>query len=337
MKIDVILGAGTAASEVESLGELADGFGIHTLWGSSFPSRRDPLLMMAGLTGSTRKIRLGAMPVSPYEVHPLRIADSLMTFNEMCGGRASILIGGLGHSVMRVTGLTPDRRVQSVRDCLHILKGISPDRMLEYEGDCYTLTNYRPEWATDSPPLVYVGATGPNMLAMSAGIADGVMMSDVPLRKMPEVLESIDRGLADGGRTRPAFRVNNFFAWHIKRDREESMREARRELVWRGLLQKWHTSTFLSDEDAEFVESNRGAFLDAFLAQTHVIEGVPDALVDALVENLTFSGGIDAIDGAIEHLRAFENAGLDEVALKVHGDPAGAIRMIGERLVPALA
>lgn len=336
MKIDIILGAGHAAAEVEALGELADGYGLNTFWNQSFPSRREPLLMMAGLTKSTRQIRLGTMPVSPYEVHPLRLADSLLTFNEMCDGRASVLIGGLGHSVMRVTALEPKRRVTAVRDCASILTSLSPGEMLNYEGDCYSLLNYQPEWAGAGPPRVYVGSTGKQMLKMAAQVADGIMMSDVPLGKMAEVLEHIDGGLAAAGRERGDLLLNNFFAWHIKEDREASMREARRELIWRGLLQAWHTAPFLGDEDAAFVESKKDAFLQAFLNHNHVIDGVPDEIVEALVDNLTFAGGIDNLGRVVEHLRAFEKAGLDEVALKVHDDPADAIRLIGEHLVPAL-
>ena len=116
MKIDVILDAGLPAEQVDELGQLADRYGIHTLWGSCFASRRDPLLTMAGLARTTTRVRLGTLPVSPYEVHPLRIADSLLTFNEFSKGRGAILIGGLGHSTMRVTGLCPVRRLDSVRD-----------------------------------------------------------------------------------------------------------------------------------------------------------------------------------------------------------------------------
>ena len=50
MKIDVILDAGMPAQQVEELGQLADRYGINTLWGSCFASCRDPLLTMAGLT-----------------------------------------------------------------------------------------------------------------------------------------------------------------------------------------------------------------------------------------------------------------------------------------------
>jgi alkanesulfonate monooxygenase SsuD/methylene tetrahydromethanopterin reductase-like flavin-dependent oxidoreductase (luciferase family) len=337
MKIDIILDAGMPAAQVEELGQLADGYGIQTLWGSCFASRRDPLLTMAGLARSTSRIRLGTMPVSPYEVHPLRIADSLLTFNELTGGRAVILIGGLGHSTTRVTGLQPFRRLDSVRDCVSILKGISPDTPLNYSGERFQLTDYCPEWATATAPLIYVGATGPKMLRMSAAVADGVMMSDVPLARMAEVAGYIDLGLGDAGHQRPDFRINNFFAWHIKRDREASMAEARQGLIWRGLLQEWHISTFLEKEECALVEAHRPAFLQAFLQRSDRIEGVPEKIVDALVENLTFAGDESRVDVAIEHLQAFEKAGLDEVALKVHENPEDAIRMIGERLVPALS
>ena len=325
MKIDIILGAGHSAAEVEKLGSLADGYGLNTFWNQSFPSRREPLLMMAGLTKSTQRIHLGTLPVSPYEVHPLRLADSLLTFNEMCGGRATVLVGGLGHSVMRVTALEPTRRITAVRDCVSILTGISPVEMLNYAGECYSLMNYLPEWATSGPPRVYVGSTGPLMLTMAAQVADGIMMSDVPLGKMGEVLGHIDRGLDIGNRERGDLRLNNFFAWHIKEDHAASMREARRELIWRGLLQPWHTAPFLGDEGAAFVESKKDAFLQAFLNHNDVIDGVPDQIVEALVDNLTFAGGLDGIGQVVEHLRAFEKAGLNEVALKVHDDPADAI------------
>jgi alkanesulfonate monooxygenase SsuD/methylene tetrahydromethanopterin reductase-like flavin-dependent oxidoreductase (luciferase family) len=337
MRIDVILDAGMPAPQVDELGRLADGLGIQTLWGSCFASRRDPVLTMAALTRTTSRVRLGTMPVSPYEVHPQRMADTLLTFNELCNGRANILVGGLGHSTTRVTGLLPTRRLDSVRDCISILKGISPERPLQYTGERYQLTDYCPEWATETPPLIYVGATGPNMLRMSSSIADGVMMSDVPLTRMSEVMGNIDKGLADAGRSRKDFRINNFFAWHVKKDRAASMAEARQGLIWRGLLQEWHISTFLDAEQCALVEEHRGAFMNAFLQRSDRIEGVPEDIVDALVENLTFAGDESRIETAIGHLKAFESAGLTEVALKVHDEPADAIRMIGEHLVPALS
>ncbi|MBL8223999.1 MAG: LLM class flavin-dependent oxidoreductase [Chromatiales bacterium] len=336
MDIDIILGAGHTAAQVEELGALAEDSGIHTLWVSSFPGERDAWLSLPGLARQTRRLRLGVLPVSPYESHPLRLLETLYTLNEQAGGRASVLVGGLGRSVARVTGLKPVRRVAAVRDCVRILTGVRPDRPLDYTGSEFSLTGYQPRWISEPRPFVGVGATGPRMLAMAGEFADGVMMSDVPLVRMPEVLGHIDAGLAAGGRGRHAFRVNNFFAWHIGTDREAALADARRELCWRGLLQPWHTAGFLGDEQAAWVEANWPLFLQAFLKRTDRIEGVPEPLVDSLVQNLTFAGGLDDIPRVAAELHAFAEAGLDQVALKVHGNPAEAIRLIGDRLLPAV-
>ena len=127
MKIDVILEAGLPAARVETLAVQAERYGVQTLWVASFPGRRDPVPALALASRATTRIRLATLPVSPYEVHPLRLADQLLTLNELSNGRATILIGGLGHSVSRVTGLQPTRRVTAVRDTIRILKGLRPD------------------------------------------------------------------------------------------------------------------------------------------------------------------------------------------------------------------
>jgi hypothetical protein len=77
-------------------------------------------------------------------------------------------------------------------------------------------------------------------------------------------------------------------------------------------------------------------FLNAFLRSTDVIENVPDTLINKMIENISFVGGLDQIEPAIETLKGFADAGLTEIALRVHDDPADAIRLIGEKVWPAL-
>ena len=48
------------------------------------------------------------------------------------------------------------------------------------------------------------------------------------------------------------------------------------------------------------------------------------------------SGDYESIDGHIETLRRYRDMGLDEVAFKLHEDQEAAIRIIGERILPAL-
>jgi 5,10-methylenetetrahydromethanopterin reductase len=336
MKVQVFLEAGIAPAAVAELGGLAEQAGVETLWASSFPARREPFLCLSALAARQPGLRLGAVPISPFELHPLKIADSLLTLNEMSGGRASVTIGGMGHSVMRVTALEPTRRVTAVRECVEILKCAASGEPVDYQGELYTLTNYQADWLTAPPPRVYVGANGPQMLKMAGRVADGVMLSDVPLARMAEVQGYIDAGHVAAGRSSAKPRLANFFAWHIHADRKAARAEARMELIWRGLLLPWHTSPFLGEKDAAFVDEHRDAFLQAFLKRSPEIEGVPDQLVDALVDNLTFTGGPEDIEGIATQINEFAQAGLDEVTLKVHGDVREALALIGGRLVPAL-
>ena len=337
MKVQIFLEAGIAPAQVAELGALAAEAGVQTLWASSFPGRREPLLCLSALAAVKPRLRIGAVPLSPYETHPLKMAEAVLTLNELSGGKMSVTVGGLGHSVMRVTGLTPARRVTAVHDCIEIIRAAASGEFSNYQGKVYSLLNYQADWLNEAPPLLYVGANGPQMLQMAGAVADGVMLSDVPLLRMAEVREHMSVGRDKGALRGTPLKVANFFAWHIKDDKAEAEAEARMEMIWRGLLQPWHTAPFLGDEDAAFIDSKRDAFFQAFLQRTPSIEGVPEHLVQALVDNLTFTGGPDDIDRIADDLNNFAEAGLDEVTLKIHGDAKQAIRLIGERLIPALS
>ena len=336
MKVQVFLEAGINPIEVVELGKLAEQAGIGTLWASSFPARREPFMCLTPLAAQQRQLQVGAVPISPFELHPLKIADSLLTLNELSGGRAAVTIGGMGHSVMRVTGLKPDRRVRAVRECVEIINAAATGEPVDYQGEIFQLTNYQADWLTADAPTIYVGANGPMMLKMAGRVADGVMLSDVPLSRMAEVNTNMQAGREAAGRAGEPLKVANFFAWHIKEDRALAQAEARMEMIWRGLLQAWHTSPFLGEEDAAFVEEHKDAFLQAFLQRSPQIEGVPEHLIQSLVDNLTFTGGPEDIDKIAAHLAEFAAAGLDAVTLKIHGDAHEAINLIGKYLVPAL-
>jgi alkanesulfonate monooxygenase SsuD/methylene tetrahydromethanopterin reductase-like flavin-dependent oxidoreductase (luciferase family) len=174
------------------------------------------------------------------------------------------------------------------------------------------------------------------MLRMAGELADGVMLSDCTETLMPETLAALDGGLAAAGRTRAGFEVSNFWAWHVKRNRELAQREARRELVWRGAMLRSHTGPFLAPADAQWVEQNFHRFLKAFVERTHVIEGVPEPIVAALVEGLTFTGDESDIPRIVERLQSFERSGQTAIALRLFDEPEQGLAMIGEKLVPAL-
>ncbi len=104
----------------------------------------------------------------------------------------------------------------------------------------------------------------------------------------------------------------------------------------RGWLREKYFAPFLDPDELRIMAAHEKDFLNAFLRGSDVIENVPAGLVEKMVRNISFVGGLDQIGSAIETLRGFAAAGLTEIAIRVHDDPAAAIRLIGERVIPAL-
>lgn len=335
MDIDIILNEFTSPQEAVELGQMAERYGMRGVWSSNYGWSRDPFMTLSLLADRSSRIRMGPMAISAEELHPLKMANLLFSLNELSGGRAMIMVGG-GGAVLQSIGKDRQRMIRSVRECLQILKGASPEKTLNYDGEMYKVWGYKPAYATDEAPLIYYGANHPQSRRLAAELADGVITSDFVVPLMKEFVDATRADLAAAGRAGTEFRISNFWAWHIKDDAQASMREARRELMLRGWLGEQYFAPFLEPDEVRFMRDHEQDFLNAFLRGTHEIENVPDALVDKMVENISFVGGLDRMDEAIDTLRAFEDAGLTEIALRVHDDPADAVRLIGEHVVPAL-
>jgi len=320
-------------AEIAELAQLAEECGIRAIWHQNYASARDPFLSLVPAAQTTRHIRLGVVVVSPYEMHPVKMANALFTLNEFCSGRACVVVGG-GGEWLPVLGVEPERRVRAERETIEIIKEASPDQILNYEGQLYRARGYWPKYATAEPPLVYAGASRTQMLQMGGRVADGVMMSDVPLPRIEAAVGFARQGLAARKTPTEHFHTSNIWAWHIKTDAEKANHEARRELALRGVLTRWYTEPFLDADDVNFVDEHRDAFFKAYWRRTHEIEGIREDVIQRLVDGLTITGSLADLDEKMSELHAFKAAGVNELAFRIHDDPADSIRIIGERVVP---
>ena len=106
-------------------------------------------------------------------------------------------------------------------------------------------------------------------------------------------------------------------------------------IEFRGTIWPPYIHDVVSPEEAAEIAKHYPAFVRAY-RKTDNIEGPPRALVDKIVERGVTACAASEIDGQIERFQAMGAAGATGVALCLYNDPAGAIRVIGERVVPAL-
>jgi alkanesulfonate monooxygenase SsuD/methylene tetrahydromethanopterin reductase-like flavin-dependent oxidoreductase (luciferase family) len=334
MRIDLIIQPHLPAAEFAALGELAERYGITGVWVSNHLDGRDPFVNFVPMAQCTRKLRMGPTALSPYEEHPMQMAKLLMTLNEIAGGRAHVAVGGGGGTIDSM-GLKPVRRVRALRECLEILRLAASGERVFYEGEIFQVRGLNTGWAEAPPPAIYGAAGGEQMLRTSARYADGIMTSDFAPARLRWVREIIDPVLDETGGDKAAFPLINFWACHIKETHEEAMAEARLYLMARGTIWDPYILDVVSAEEAAEVAKHYPAFVRAY-RKTSDIEGPPRELVDKIVDRGVTACAASEIEGQIERFKEMRAAGATGVALCLYNDPADAIRVIGEHLVPAL-
>jgi len=340
MDVDIILEPDLTPTQVAELGRKAERYGVRAVWSSNYFAHWDCFLSLVPLAQSTSKILLGPLAVSPFEMHPLKIANSLLSLNEMCDGRAVIAMGaGEGNiDAMRIE--RPEKIVRATREGIEIVRMAGRGQLAQgFKGEDFgiNLPCTYPWLKSKQLPLVYGTAYREQMLRMEARVADGVFIGCTPPEVMAAAMVQVNDGAAKRTADMGPLRTNTFWAWHLKRDRAEGYRESRRELAWRAIkLQKEMIRQCLTEEEAELVRANYDKFVAAWFDRSGNIQGLPQEIPNRLCEYFTSTGGLEDLDREIERFRMFARAGLTEVALRLHDQPMEALDIIGELVLPKL-
>lgn len=347
MDVEIILDPNLTPEQFAEFAVIAENGGVRTLWHGNMHSTWDAFVALVPAAMATSRIRLGALAVSPYEMHPLKIANAILSLNEISGGRATVAIGG-GGAVLSATskdGVNLDFRklrvVRGVREAVEIVKAAGTGELVKgYDGELFSITMpSRRDWMKSAPPKVYTCSDGPQMTRMGARVADGMQFGDLTIHRAAEVMGNIHAGWAKREHPPDDFRIGNYWAWHIKEDREKSMYEARRKLVWRTqMVPPFHGLDLLLDEErTQLVKDNFENFAKAYYTGSDEIEGVSNELVEYLVGAVSSAGDYDDIDNELERYRELEKAGFTDLALKIFDDPVDSLKAICERVIPNIA
>ena len=70
-------------------------------------------------------------------------------------------------------------------------------------------------------------------------------MSDMPPPLCAPAIQIVTGALAANGRPPASFEFNNYWAWHVKADRQAAVNEARSRLALRGMLKRSYIAPFL--------------------------------------------------------------------------------------------
>jgi alkanesulfonate monooxygenase SsuD/methylene tetrahydromethanopterin reductase-like flavin-dependent oxidoreductase (luciferase family) len=361
MDIDIILECDVSPTQVAELAIEAEKLGVRALWSSNYHQNYDCFMTLMPAAAVTSKIILGPLAVSPWELHPLKMANSLLTLNEASNGRGMVgisggggMLGALGWKIHKDGPVWPikdaengqrypERRVRGLQECIEVLNLARSGKMtFSYDGEIFQITRpFQHNWTqAENGPLIYGCCSGPMMIRMGARIADGIQVSDFTPEMMPEAMENVQKGFAKREWPSENFRIGNFWAWHIKEDKAASFKEARRELIWRGAIAAKYDDEIRthvdSDEEVQLIIDNWDNFFKAFWTRSGDIDNVPEETVNKLIAGMSSAGDINDIAREVERYQAFAQSGLTELSIRLFDDPMDGLKLLGQHVLPKL-
>jgi alkanesulfonate monooxygenase SsuD/methylene tetrahydromethanopterin reductase-like flavin-dependent oxidoreductase (luciferase family) len=335
MRVGVVLDGRRSATEIAELARLAETHGFSHVWLSGGARTKDHFVRLALAAAATRRIRLGPIALSPFEMHPVHIGLALLTLDEIAPGRACLVLGA-GGDLAATLGPPKRGRVDAVEECLDILRAQAAGGEVNYAGAHYRVTGLFSPWSRVVMDRLYLGANRPRMLRLGARKADGVMVTDMPLTYLASLIAKIRTELAEARRDPAAFTVSNWFVWNVQETRAEAERLARRQLGFRlYYIREVASSIGLDETEARELAAKQPEMLRAIF-QGREPWSPPPPVADRVIEHLTLTSDRRGLEACVGRLLEFERLGLSEIALAPHGDPAAAIKLIGDAVIPTV-
>jgi alkanesulfonate monooxygenase SsuD/methylene tetrahydromethanopterin reductase-like flavin-dependent oxidoreductase (luciferase family) len=336
MEVGVVLDGRRSAAEVAELARLAETCGLAHVWLGGGARTKDHFVRLAVAAVATRRIRIGPIAVSPFEMHPAQLGLALLTLDEASQGRAAVVLGA-GGDLAATLGAPRTGRVDALAECIDIVRALAGGGEVAYAGHHYRIDGLFSPWPGGvAMDRLYLAANRPRMLALAARKADGVMLTDMPLAFIGTLIDRLHGERAAAGRDRARFAISNWFVWNVQDTREEAQRLARRQLGFRlYYIREIAAAIGLDDADARELAKRQPEMVRAVFQGTAPWLPSP-AVVDRLIDQLTLTADRRGVDACVARLLEFERRGLTAIALAPHGDPAAAIRLIGDAVVPAV-
>jgi hypothetical protein len=125
-------------------------------------------------------------------------------------------------------------------------------------------------------------------------------------------------------------------AWYVYDDPAEARHEAKRWIGFRALFRDYMMLEFMSPEDFQIILDHIPEIYAMAARDADSVDGLPDHLLDLCVDKLTLCGGVEDLDRIIEHLLEFKAIGVTHTCLELKKHQAHGLKLLGERVLPAL-
>lgn len=315
--------------EIVELAVLAEQVGIDEVWVPHDPFMSNAWTIQTAIAEATERVIVGSLGTNPYTTDPSEIATHLATLDLLSDGRAALGLGLHTTSMVEWLGLDGSDVVERTRAAVEIVRALFRGETVRREGP-YTWgeeCSLRFEPLRPNPPI-HVAGFGPELLRLAGEIGDGAMPMATPPESVGPLLHEVRAGAKAAGRD-PGELELTACAWLSLSANGSDVDEPLRPMI----------ATF-APYLKEPVLASIGLTRDELAPLRMLVETGRLAEAAAAVTPPMFALALAGTPEQVaERIVALGALGVSHVSLggPLGPDPREAIRLLGTRVLPALA
>jgi 5,10-methylenetetrahydromethanopterin reductase len=261
------------------------------VWQAESRLVRDAIVPMAAFAASTSRIKIASGVINNWTRNAAVIAATFLTLDDLAPDRIICGIGAWWDPLASKVGINRTKPLLAMREVVTVVRDLLARKRVTFHGEFVNLTDVELDvvHGRKEPRNVpiYIGATGPQMMALTGEIADGAVLNYLVSPSYNEgALQQLEIGAKKAGRRLDDIDRPQLVVCSVDNDRKKAL-DAARKLVTQYLGQQPHimkasgVSQTLLDEIAQVL---------TWPATEEQIEQAMRLVPDDVVQMITASG-----------------------------------------------
>jgi 5,10-methylenetetrahydromethanopterin reductase len=269
----------------------AEAKGFEAVWQAESRLVRDAIVPMAAYAAVSERIFIGSGVINNWTRNVGLLAATFLTLDDLAPGRIICGIGAWWDPLASNVGIERRKPLLAMRETVEVLRRLLNLERVTFHGEFHHVDGVELDvvHGRREPRNVpiFIGATGPKMMALAGEIADGVVLNYcVPPSYNDQALEQLAIGAKRAGRTIDQIDRPQLVVCSVDPDRAKAL-DTSRELLTQYLAQQPHIAkaSGVSKEVVEEIQSILG-----WPATHEEIQQAKHLVPEELITTITASG-----------------------------------------------
>jgi 5,10-methylenetetrahydromethanopterin reductase len=224
--------------------QYAESKGFEAVWQAESRMVRDAVVPMAAFAATAQRIKVGSGVINNWTRNAALIAATFLTLDDLAPDRIICGIGAWWDPLAKNVGINRTKPLKAMREVVTVVRDLLAMKNVTFDGEFVHLNGVELDvvHGRREPRNVpiYIGATGPKMMALTGEIADGALLNYLVSPKYNErALAQLEIGAKVAGRRVEDIDRPQLVVASVDHDRKHALDNARK-LVTQYLGQQPH-------------------------------------------------------------------------------------------------